>query len=57
MTEGSPLRKADTIVTSPDTSTPDNTTNPLPTQPFNVLDYGLKGDGITDDSAALKELI
>ncbi len=56
MTEGSPLRKADTIVTSPDTSTPDNTTNPLPTQPFNVLDYGLKGDGITDDSAALKEL-
>ncbi len=29
---------------------------PLPTQAFNVLDYGLKGDGVTDDSAALKEL-
>ncbi len=52
MTEGSPLRKESATVTSPQ----DNTTNPLPTQPFNVLDYGLKGDGITDDSAALNTL-
>lgn len=29
---------------------------PLPTKEFNVRNYGLKGDGITDDSAALKAL-
>lgn len=29
---------------------------PLPSKAFNVLDYGLKGDGTTDDSAALKAL-
>jgi len=29
---------------------------PLPTQKFNVLNYGLKGDGVTNDSAALKKL-
>lgn len=28
----------------------------LPTDVFNVLEYGLKGDGKTDDSTALKEL-
>ena len=70
MTKGNPLIKADatTITTSTDTIVNDTTTTysttstsnwtpkPLPTQKFNVLDYGLKGDGITDDSAALKEL-
>jgi len=63
MTEGNPLIKADTVSTSPtkpssptDTTTSNWTPKPLPTQKFNVLDYGLKGDGVTDDSAALKSL-
>ena len=29
---------------------------PLPTKAYNVLNYGLKGDGVTDDSTALNAL-
>ena len=63
MTEGNPLIKADTVSTSPtkpssptDTTSSDWTPKPLPTQKFNVLDYGLTGNGVTDDSSALRTL-
>ncbi len=65
MIEGNPsLTKVNTTVSDTTGNTSLNTTitysnftpKPLPTDKFNVLDYGLKGDGITDDSAALKTL-
>jgi len=67
MTKGDPLIKT-VITSSPSTdSNPENTKdNPttisnwtpklLPTQKFNVLNYGLKGDGVTDDTRALNTL-
>lgn len=68
MSPGQPLVKSEEA-TSSDTNTdqastepitintdPDWIQQPLPTEKFDVTDYGLKCDGVTDDSNALKTL-
>lgn len=56
MTKEGSLIKANDLNTTNTSATTTWTPIQLPTQAYNVLDYGLKGDGVTDDSAALRAL-